>query len=335
MKIAVIGAGAWGTALAIAFSEKHRVTLWGRDPVQLADAARQRVNARALPGVMLPAALIIEADFARALDGADMALIATTTGGLGEVARAVHAQQAQLPIIWACKGFDRATGKLPHETVAEILGQDSAENARDGVRYGVLSGPSFALEVAQGLPAALTLACNDSNFAQALAAKLNGSGLRVYSNADLIGVELGGALKNVMAIAAGIGDGMQLGLNARAALITRGLAEMMRLGVAMGGKAETFTGLTGLGDLVLTATGNLSRNRTVGLRLAEGKPLAEILAELGHVAEDVNSAETTRALAIKYDVEMPITDAVCAILFHGADARATVKRLLSREAKAE
>ena len=327
MKIAVIGAGAWGTALAISFSEKHRVTLWGRDRAQLADAARKRINVRALPGVTLPAALIIEPDFARALDGAEMALVATTTSGLGETVRAVHALHSQLPIIWACKGFDRATGKLPHETVAEILGKEA--------RFGVLSGPSFALEVAQGLPAALTLACNDSVFAQTLAAKLNGSGLRVYSNADLIGVELGGALKNVMAIAAGIGDGMQLGLNARAALITRGLAEMMRLGVAMGGKAETFTGLTGLGDLVLTATGNLSRNRTVGLRLAEGKPLASILAELGHVAEGVNSAETTRTLAAKYGVEMPITEAVCAILFHGADARATVKRLLSREAKAE
>ena len=332
MKIVVIGAGAWGTALAIALCEKHRVNLWGRDTAQLAEAAQQRVNARALPGVILPTALTIETNFSRALDGADFALIATTTSGLGEVARAVHAQQPQLPIIWACKGFDRATGKLPHETVAAILRNDKRGNA---AQYGVLSGPSFAMEVAQGLPTALTLACNDNAFAQTLAAQLNGSRLRVYYNADLLGVELGGALKNVMAIAIGISDGMHLGLNARAALITRGLAEMMRLGVAMGGKAETFTGLTGLGDLVLTATGNLSRNRTVGLRLAEGCPLAEILAELGHVAEGVNSAETTRALALKYAVDMPITAAVCDILFHGADARASVQRLLSREAKAE
>ncbi|HEX9389955.1 MAG TPA: NAD(P)H-dependent glycerol-3-phosphate dehydrogenase [Usitatibacteraceae bacterium] len=327
MNITVIGAGAWGTALAIALSEKHALTLWGRDAKQLEGAARSRINARALPGITLPAALNVEGDFAQALAGADLALIATTTSGLGEAARAVHARQAKLPIIWACKGFDRVTGKLPHETIGEMLGGEA--------RFGVLSGPSFALEVAKGLPCALTLACNDNAFAQSLAAELNGGSLRVYSNADLVGVELGGALKNVMAIAAGICDGMQLGLNARAALVTRGLAEMMRLGVAMGGKAETFTGLTGLGDLVLTATGNLSRNRMVGLGLAEGRPLAAILASLGHVAEGVNSAETTFKLARKHGVEMPITEAVCAILFHGADARATVQRLLSREARAE
>ena len=335
MKIVVIGAGAWGTALAIAFSEKNQVTLWGRDHAQLAEAAQKRMNVRALPGIVLPAALTLEADFSHAIAGADIALIATTTSGLGEAAAAVHAQQPLLPLIWACKGFDRVTGKLPHETIAAMLAKEAVHNDGSGTRYGVLSGPSFAMEVAKGLPAALTLACNDYPFAQALAAKLNGNGLRVYSNADLIGVELGGALKNVMAIAVGISDGMQLGLNARAALITRGLAEMMRLGVAMGGKGETFTGLTGLGDLVLTATGNLSRNRTVGVHLAEGKALADILAELGHVAEGVNSAETARALALKYGVDMPITVAVCEILFNGADARATVKRLLSREAKAE
>ncbi len=327
MKITVVGAGAWGTALAIALAEKHVLTLWGRDAAQLADAARTRINTRALPDVILPAALKLEADFASALAGAELALIATTTGALGDTARAVHAQQPKLPLVWVCKGFDRITGKLPHETVGEILGK--------GARFGALSGPSFAMEVAKGLPCALTLAGNEHAFVQTLAGELNGGNLRVYSNADLIGVELGGALKNVMAIAVGIGDGMQLGLNARAALITRGLAEMMRLGVAMGGKAETFTGLTGLGDLVLTATGNLSRNRMVGLGLAAGKPLATILSELGHVAEGVNSAETAQKLAKKHRVDMPITEAVCAILFHGADARATVGRLLSREPKAE
>jgi glycerol-3-phosphate dehydrogenase (NAD(P)+) len=201
--------------------------------------------------------------------------------------------------------------------------------------YGALSGPSFALEVARGLPTALTLACNDFDFAQTTANTLNGGNLRVYSNADLVGVELGGALKNVMAIAAGLCDGLALGMNARAAIITRGLAEMVRLGVAMGGKAETFMGLTGLGDLILTATGNLSRNRSVGVALAEGKSLAQILAELGHVAEGVNSAAIALKLAKVYGVNLPITEAVCALLFENAEPRKIVKLLLSREAKAE
>ena len=204
-----------------------------------------------------------------------------------------------------------------------------------GTQYGALSGPSFADEVARGLPCALTLAANDAAFALATAAQLNNSALRVYSSADLIGVELGGALKNIMAIAAGISDGMQLGLNARAALITRGLAEMVRLGVAMGGKPETFMGLTGMGDLILTATGELSRNRKVGMLLAGGTPLDDILRDLGHVAEGVNSAAATLALANQYRVSMPITESVNAVLFQRASPRDSVKALLSREAKAE
>jgi glycerol-3-phosphate dehydrogenase (NAD(P)+) len=327
MRIAVLGAGAWGTALAIAFASRHRVTLWGRDSAHLTALRETRRNDRYLPQITLPPSLDIEADFARAVIGADLALIATSTAGLAATARDVNAASPNLAILWACKGFDRTTGKLPHETVAGIVG--------DHAIYGVLSGPSFALEVANGLPAALTVACNDFTAAQSLATELNGGNLRVYSNADLIGVELGGALKNVMAIAAGLCDGMQLGMNARAALITRGLAEMMRLGVAMGGKAETFTGLTGLGDLILTATGSLSRNRSVGMGLASGKKLDEILRELGHVAEGVNSAETAAKLAKKFSVEMPITEAVCALLFKQADPRETVKQLLSRETKAE
>jgi glycerol-3-phosphate dehydrogenase (NAD(P)+) len=229
--------------------------------------------------------------------------------------------------LWACKGFDKATGKLPHETVSDLVPA--------GTRFGALSGPSFAMEVARGLPCALTLAATDFAFAQGMAAELSGPTLRIYSSDDLIGVELGGALKNVMAIAAGICDGMQLGMNARAALITRGLAEMVRLGVAMGGKAETFMGLTGLGDLVLTATGDLSRNRAVGIKLAEGRALKTILTELGHVAEGVNSAQTAQRLANLHRVDMPITSAVNAVLFENANPRETVKRLLSREARTE
>lgn len=327
MKIAVLGAGAWGTALAISFSNQHQVTLWGRDAKHIAALIANRTNARYLADVSLPATLTIEADFAAALASADIALIATSTAGLRDTATFVHATKPTLPIIWACKGFDRETAKLPHEIVGEIIGSSTS--------YGALSGPSFALEVARGLPTALTLACNDFDFAQSTANILNGGNLRVYSNADLIGVELGGALKNVMAIAAGLCDGMALGMNARAAIITRGLAEMVRLGVAMGGKAETFMGLTGLGDLILTATGSLSRNRSVGIALAEGKTLEHILAELGHVAEGVNSAAIALKLAKVYGVNLPITEAVCALLFESAEPRQIVKLLLSRETKAE
>lgn len=331
MKIAVLGAGAWGTALAISFSQQHQVSLWGRDAKHLAALAHTRTNTRYLPDIPLPAALAIEADFAAAIASADIALIATSTAGLGDTATLAHAAKPALPMIWACKGFNRETGKLPHEIVGEIIGPSTNHSAR----FGALSGPSFALEVARGLPTALTLACNDFNFAQTMANTLNGGNLRVYSNADLIGVELGGALKNVMAIAAGLCDGLALGMNARAAIITRGLAEMVRLGVAMGGKAETFMGLTGLGDLILTATGSLSRNRSVGVALAEGKSLAQILAELGHVAEGVNSAAIALKLAKVYGVNLPITEAVCALLFEKAEPRQIVKLLLSRETKAE
>jgi glycerol-3-phosphate dehydrogenase (NAD(P)+) len=327
MRITVLGAGAWGTALAIAFSHKHAVTLWTRSAADAAKLNTARTNERYLPGVAFPEALTIDAGFSSALARADLALIATSTAGLAATAQELFAQHPGMPILWACKGFERTSGRLPHEIVAGIAGV--------GAQFGALSGPSFALEVAGGLPAALTLACNDFNFAQRTAAILNGGNLRVYSNADLIGVELGGALKNVMAIAAGLCDGIQLGMNARAALITRGLAEMVRLGVAMGGKAETFMGLTGLGDLILTATGNLSRNRSVGVALAEGKTLTNILTELGHVAEGVNSAETALKLARKLGVDMPVTEAVCALLFERADPRQIVKLLLSRETRAE
>ncbi len=326
MKIAVLGAGAWGTALAISFSSnRHDVTLWGRDPALIDLLERDRRNERYLPGVVLPASLAVNSSLSAAQANAELLLIATSTNGLSDCIARVDANNT--PIVWVCKGFDKITGKLPHETVAASMPA--------GTHFGALSGPSFALEVARGLPCALTLAANDFTFAQKLAAQLNGPALRIYSSDDLVGVELGGALKNVMAIAAGICDGMQLGMNARAALVTRGLAEMVRLGVAMGGKPETFMGLTGLGDLVLTATGDLSRNRSVGVHLAQGKTLDRILAELGHVAEGVNSAQTTLARARQHGVDMPITEAVNAVLFDGADPRDTVKRLLSREAKVE
>jgi glycerol-3-phosphate dehydrogenase (NAD(P)+) len=329
MKLVVLGAGAWGTALAISFSNRHEVALWSRDEDHVAELAATRENRRYLPGVTLPDSVNVEKKLNVALANADLSLIATSTTGLGATTDLLCREAPNLSIIWACKGFDRATGLLPHETVGHSVG------ARSGIHYGALSGPSFALEVAKGLPCALTLASSDQHFARQMTAQLNGQTLRIYSSDDLVGVELGGALKNVMAIAAGICDGMQLGMNARAALITRGLAEIVRLGVAMGGKPETFMGLTGLGDLVLTATGDLSRNRTVGVHLAQGKNLDAVLASLGHVAEGVNSAQTALVLAKKHRVDMPITEAVNAVLFAHADPRETVRRLLSRDAKAE
>ncbi len=328
MKIAVLGTGAWGTALSIALARKHEISLWGRDASYLEKIARSRENAKYLPGVHVGRNINVTASLGNAIADADIALVVTSTGGLADTVGAIQTvEDKPVPIIWACKGFDRTTGRLPHETVAAIVAA--------GRQIGVLSGPSFADEVAKGLPCALTLAANDFKFAKFLAAELTGNALRVYSSPDLVGVELGGALKNVMAIAAGIADGMKLGLNARAALITRGLAEMVRLGVAMGGKAETFMGLTGVGDLILTATGDLSRNRKVGILLAEGKSLDDILAHLGHVAEGVNSAQTALTLAGKYQITMPITEAVNAVLFADANPQDAVKSLLARETKAE
>jgi glycerol-3-phosphate dehydrogenase (NAD(P)+) len=253
--------------------------------------------------------------------------VATATAGLRETLAAVAPLAPAPDLLWACKGFETSTASLPHQVVAEAL--PSARNA------GALSGPSFALEVARGQPTALVLAAREASFAAVTAAALNSARLRVYSSEDLAGVELGGALKNVIAIAAGICDGLALGRNAGAALVTRGLAEISRLGVAMGGRAETFAGLAGLGDLVLTCTGDLSRNREVGVRLAQGKPLQAVLAELGHVSEGVSSAEAAREHAHRHGVEMPITEAVCAVLFEGRAPREAVQQLLARDPRPE
>jgi glycerol-3-phosphate dehydrogenase (NAD(P)+) len=326
MKIAILGAGAWGSALAISFSAAHDVRLWTRRPEACADLLRRR-SSPYLPEVALPDALRIEADLASAVAGCDLAIVATATGGLRDAAGAIALLRPDCGILWACKGFETATRKLPHEVLAEVLPE-----AR---RVGALSGPSFALEVARGQPAALVLAAPDGEFAAQAAAWLNSPRLRIYSSTDVVGVELGGAIKNVIAIAAGIADGLSLGRNARAALVTRGLAEIVRLGVAMGGQAETFMGLTGLGDLVLTCTGELSRNRDVGLRLARGQTLATILAELGHVAEGVQSATSARDLARESHVEMPITEAVCSVLFGGSSPSGAVRQLLARDPKPE
>jgi glycerol-3-phosphate dehydrogenase (NAD(P)+) len=327
MKIAVLGAGAWGTALAIAFARRHEVTLWARDAGQAAAMRATRENARYLPGCALPEALRIEDDFAAAAGTSELNVIATPLAGLRDTLHPLRATAPATPVIWVCKGLEAGSQMLPHQIVAGELGE--------GVPCGALTGPSFAEEVARGLPTAITLAAADGAFAEVTAQALHNSRLRVYANHDVVGAEVAGAVKNVMAIAAGISDGMGFGLNARAALITRGLAEITRLGLALGGKRETFMGLAGMGDLILTCTGDLSRNRRVGLALAKGQALEQILRDLGHTAEGVSSAREVAVLAARLNIEMPITQAVKGVLHDGVPASEAVEQLLGRDPKLE
>ncbi|MFZ5555187.1 MAG: NAD(P)H-dependent glycerol-3-phosphate dehydrogenase [Pseudomonadota bacterium] len=327
MKIAVLGAGAWGTALAITLARAHEVRLWVWDSADLEALRATRENRRFLAGFPVPPAVRIDGNVGAALEGADLVLVVVPTGALRETLHRAADVSGTVPVIWACKGFEPASAKLPHQVAGEVLGGSR--------RLGVLSGPSFAQEVARGLPTAVTLACADAAYAAEVARELNSHRLRLYHSADVVGVEVGGAVKNVIAIAAGISDGLGFGHNARAALITRGLAEMTRLGIALGGHQETFLGLSGAGDLILTCTGDLSRNRRVGLGLAAGKTLDAILAELGHVAEGVHTSQEVRALAKTRGVGMPITETVCHMLFEGLDPRSAVEALLSREPRAE
>jgi glycerol-3-phosphate dehydrogenase (NAD(P)+) len=326
--IAVLGAGAWGTALGVALARSGRqVKLWARDARQAEAMVQACRNQRYLPEVELPKILTVTARLPDALDGAELLLGATPVAGLRDLLRRLRAAGSTAPLVWLCKGFEQDSGRLAHQIVEEELG--------DAIASGALSGPSFALEVARGLPCALTRASRDAGFARRAAALLHGGRLRIYYSADLIGVEIGGAVKNVMAIAVGICDGLDLGQNARAALITRGLAEISRLGTALGGRAETFMGLAGAGDLILTATGDLSRNRRVGLELARGGKLAAILAGLGHVAEGTRSAREVARLASQHAVEMPITEAVNAVLEGRLAPAAAADLLLARDPKRE
>jgi glycerol-3-phosphate dehydrogenase (NAD(P)+) len=326
VNVTILGAGAWGTALGVALSERHAVTLWTRDPEQRAELVRDR-RSRYLREVPLPAAVAVAADAAAAIRGGDLVIVATPTAGLRGALGLVRDAGKRVPVVWVCKGFEQASAKLPHQVVAETLAADAP--------CGALSGPSFALEVARGLPTALTMAAADAGLAQTLARELHQRRLRVYFSDDVTGVEVGGAVKNVMAIATGIADGLGLGQNARAALVTRGLAEVMRLGVVLGGRSETFVGLAGAGDLVLTCTGDLSRNRRVGLALGRGERLEAILAQLGHVAEGVYTAREVDRLARERAVDMPITREVCAVLFEGRAPAAAVEQLLGRDPRAE
>ncbi|MBN3813091.1 NAD(P)H-dependent glycerol-3-phosphate dehydrogenase [Paraburkholderia sp. Ac-20347] len=332
MKVAVLGAGAWGTALAGHLAQAHDTVLWARDGA-LVDALRKtHENARYLAGVSLPESLQYETDLAAALDygasEADLVVLGTPVAGLRDMLRTMR-DMGRVPahFVWLCKGFEADSQLMPHQVVAAEL-PDHASN-------GVLSGPSFAREVGEGLPVALTVASASADCRERTLAAFHHRAMRIYTGDDVVGVEVGGAVKNVLAIATGISDGLGLGLNARAALITRGLAEMTRLGAALGGRAETFTGLTGLGDLILTATGDLSRNRTVGRQLASGRTLDDILGALGHVAEGVRCARAVAAIARAHQIDMPITEAVCAVLFDGVAPRDAVSALLRRDAKAE
>jgi glycerol-3-phosphate dehydrogenase (NAD(P)+) len=333
-KITVLGAGAWGTALAMALAARHDVLLWGRSGAAIQDLAASRENRPYLPGFTLPPALTVSADLGAALAhvapepgaAAPLLIAACPVAGL----RPLLAQLKVYPIpnvVWLCKGFEYGSGLLPHQVVREVLG--------DQVPGAVLSGPSFAQEVAGGLPCALTVASDSAALCDRVVQLVHGGNIRVYSSSDLVGVEVGGALKNVLAIATGMADGLGLGLNARAALITRGLAEITRLGSALGGHSATFMGLTGMGDLILTCTGDLSRNRRVGLGLAQGKGLDQVVAELGHVAEGVPCARAVRELAARLGVDMPITNAVAGVLFDGDDPKAIVAQLLSRDPRGE
>ena len=330
-RITFIGAGAWGTALAIAacrLGGPRQVRLYVRDALQAQSLRRERVNVRYLPGLTLPDALqILEGplpDLTLDAQADDLFIVATPMAGLRQTLSAL----ADVPssVAWLCKGFESGTGRMPHEVQAEVAPQLSA---------GALSGPSFAQEVAAGQPAALVAASAHASVRDALVAAFHGPALRVYANDDIVGVEVGGAVKNVLAIATGLCDGLALGLNARAALITRGLAEMTRLGLALGAKAETFMGLSGLGDLVLTATGDLSRNRKVGLLLAQGLSLAQAVDSLGHVAEGVYSARTVHQRAQALGVDMPITAAVVALLDGSLKASEVVQQLMGRGPRGE
>lgn len=331
MKIAVLGAGAWGTALAVNACRHHpghQVTLWARDAAQVAQMRAERVNRRYLPGMALPDGLQLQAGAVAPLGAAqDLLVIASPMAGLRGMLRDLV--PAGVPLAWLCKGFEADGGLLGHEIHYAV----AAGHAHAG--FGVLSGPSFAQEVAAGQPTALVAASADAALRALLVRAFHSPTLRVYSSDDVAGVEVGGAVKNVLAIATGLCDGLALGLNARAALVTRGLAEMTRLGVALGARADTFMGLSGLGDLVLTATGDLSRNRKVGLLLAQGMSLAQAVASLGHVAEGVYSARTVVQRARSLGVQMPIAEGVLALLDGQMRPDQAVAALMGREPAAD
>lgn len=327
--IAILGAGSWGTALAIVFARNGRpVTLWSFDPAELAPLREERENRRFLPGIPLPELIEVEADLSKVMSQTGDVLAVVPSHGFRATLKLLReCAPRSLRLAWATKGFEHDSGKLLHVVAREVLGEQ--------VPLAVLSGPTFAREVAAGLPTALTIAATDAVFAQELAASLHSSTFRAYTSDDITGVETGGAVKNVIAIGCGISDGLKFGANARAALITRGLSEITRLGVALGAHAETFQGLAGLGDLVLTCTDDQSRNRRMGLALAGGRERAAIEHEIGQVVEGVPAAEAVHLLAQRLGIEMPITEHIYRILYENLSPRDAVEALMNRSLKQE
>lgn len=327
--ILVVGAGSWGTALAILMARNHQPTyLWGRDPVHIATLRQDRQNRRYLPNVEFPEELQPVNNLSEALHLARDMLIAVPCQGVRALAETLASLGLKgIRIAWACKGIEAGTHKLIHEVIAEVLGPR--------VSTAIISGPTFAREVAAGLPAAVTIASRDPTFASNLVSRLHGGTFRAYHSDDLIGVEVAGAVKNVLAIATGVSDGLQFGANTRAALITRGLAEMLRLGTAVGGRPETFMGLAGLGDLVLTCTDNQSRNRRLGLVLSQGQGLDEAIAAIGPVVEGARAAFEVDFLAHQHHIAMPITEQVVRLLKGECRPQEAVQALLAREPKPE
>ena len=327
--IAVLGAGSWGTALAIQFARSGKATrLWGRDPQQLADMVHERANRRYLPQARFPESLSVGADLAATLSGALDVLVVVPSGAFRAVLEQIRPLLApQMRLAWATKGFEEQTGLLPQQVAREVLGT--------GRSFAVLSGPTFATEVGAGLPTAMTVASADAAFAAALAQDLSSPNFRAYTSTDIVGVEVGGAVKNVLALAAGLSDGLGFGANSRIALITRGLTEMVRLGVALGAKRETFMGLAGLGDLVLSCTDDQSRNRRFGLLLAQGRNIEQARAEIGQVVEGVRAARAVRAVAQREHVDMPLCEGVYGVLYEGLPADEVVRTLMREPIRAE
>lgn len=328
-QIALLGAGSWGSALALRLAWNGcQVALWGRDRAMMATLAQERCNTRYLPGVELPEQITPTADLNSALQGADALLLAVPSHAFGDTLRAVAPQLSPtLPVAWATKGLEPGSGRLLHQVAAAELSPTQP--------LAVISGPTFATEVAHHLPTAITIAADTPATAEWFAARLHSATFRTYTSTDLVGVQLGGAAKNVLAIAAGIADGLGLGANTRAALITRGLAELMRLGEALGAQRDTLMGLTGLGDLVLTCTDNQSRNRRAGLALGEGEPIDKVLARIGQAVEGVKACPELCRLARQYQIEMPITEQVRRVLAAEATPQQAVTALLTRELKPE
>ena len=327
--IAVLGAGSWGTALAALLARHgHSTVLWGRDAAVIEAIDQRQENPRYLPGIALPAMLRAGTDLAATLSGCDLVLVAVPSHAFAETLRLLAPlRPAQAGVAWATKGFEPGSGRFLHEVAADILGE--------GVPLAVVTGPSFAKEVAQGLPTALTVHSDDAGFSQQVADALHGPAFRAYTGDDIRGAELGGAMKNVLAVATGVSDGMGLGLNARAGLITRGLNEMLRVNTALGGRPETLMGLAGLGDLVLTCTGDLSRNRRLGLALGQGQSIEDAVRAIGQVVESIQTADEVMRLAQRHGIELPIAENVRDVLHGEITPGEGLKRLMARERKAE